>query len=149
MGKEIERKFLVKGEFRHLAVRQISITQTYLSVDMDKTIRVRIADDNAFITIKGRPVGNSIARNEWEIPIPVSEAREIMKICLPGKIEKTRFLVPSALHTFEVDVFHDKNEGLIIAEIELSSESEIFEMPDWLGEEVTGISGYYNANLLK
>lgn len=149
MGKEIERKFLVKGEFKHLAVRNIRIIQTYLSIDRDKTVRVRIADDKAFITIKGRSAENSIARNEWEIPVSVPDAREMMKICLPGKIDKTRYLVPSGKHTFEVDVFHDKNEGLIIAEIELSSESERFEKPEWLGEEVTGKPEYYNANLIR
>ena len=149
MGKEIERKFLVKGEFKHLAIKDIRIIQTYLSIDRDKTIRVRIADEKAFLTIKGRPEPNSISRNEWEIPVPVSDAREMMKICLPGKIDKTRYLVPSGHHTFEVDVFHDKNEGLIIAEIELSSESEKFEKPEWLGEEVTGKPEYYNANLIR
>jgi CYTH domain-containing protein len=149
MGKEIERKFLVKGEFKHLAIKNIRIIQTYLSIDRDKTVRVRIADDKAFLTIKGRPKPNSISRNEWEIPVPVSDAREMMKICMPGKIDKTRYLVPSGRHTFEVDVFHDKNEGLIIAEIELSSESENFEKPEWLGEEVTGKPEYYNANLIR
>ncbi len=149
MGKEIERKFLVKGEFKHLAIKNIRIIQTYLSIDRDKTIRVRIADDKAFLTIKGRPEPNSISRNEWEIAVPVSDAHEMMKICLPGKIDKTRYLVPSGHHTFEVDVFHDKNEGLIIAEIELSSESEKFEKPEWLGEEVTGKPEYYNANLIR
>jgi adenylate cyclase len=149
MGKEIERKFLVKGEFKHMSVKNMRIIQTYLSIDRDKTVRVRIADDKAFITIKGRPAENSIARNEWEIPVSVPDAREMMKICLPGKIDKTRYFVPSGKHTFEVDVFHDKNEGLIIAEIELTSESERFEKPEWLGEEVTGKPEYYNANLIR
>jgi adenylate cyclase len=149
MGIEIERKFLVKGEFKHLAVKNIRIIQTYLSIDRDKTVRVRIADDKAFITVKGRPAENSISRNEWEIQVSVPDAREMMKICLPGKIDKTRYLVPSGKHTFEVDVFHGKNEGLIIAEIELSSESERFEKPEWLGEEVTGKPEYYNANLIR
>ncbi|TAL75701.1 MAG: CYTH domain-containing protein [Bacteroidetes bacterium] len=149
MATETERKFLVKGDFRHLAVRQISILQTYLSIDPDKTIRVRIADDKAFLTIKGRPQKDSITRNEWEFPIPFSDATEMMKICLPGKIVKTRYLIPSDIYTFEVDVFHEKNEGLVIAEIELSSEEEHFEKPAWLGDEVTGKSEYYNANLIK
>ncbi len=92
---------------------------------------------------------NSIIRDEWEIPVPVSEALEMMKICLPGKIIKTRYLVPFGHHVFEVDVFHDKNEGLIIAELELLSETEQFEKPEWLGEEVTGKPEYYNANLHK
>jgi adenylate cyclase len=149
MAVETERKFLVKGEFKHLSVRKIQIIQKYLSVDMDKTIRLRIADKKAFLTIKGRPERNSISRNEWEMAIPLQDAREIMKLCLPGKIEKTRYIVPAGKHLYDVDVFHDKNEGLIIAEIELGSESEEFEKPEWLGKEVTGLAEYYNANLLK
>ncbi|MCX6302931.1 MAG: CYTH domain-containing protein [Bacteroidia bacterium] len=149
MGTEIERKFLVKGEFRHLAIKKVNIKQTYLSIDPDKTIRVRTAGRKAFLTIKSKPHGISIARGEWEIQIPMADAVEIMKICLPGKIEKTRHMVPQGKHIFEVDVFHDKNEGLVIAEIELGSESEKFEKPDWLGDEVTGKSEYYNANLIK
>lgn len=149
MAVETERKFLVTGEFRHLAVRSLEIVQTYLSIDNTRTIRLRIAEDEAFLTIKARPEGNSISRNEWEFRVPVSDAREIMRICIPGKIEKTRYFVPAGLHTFEVDVFHGKNDGLIIAEIELTSESERFEKPQWLGEEVTGRPEYYNANLIK
>jgi adenylate cyclase len=149
MAIETERKFLVNGEFRNLAVESTYIEQRYLSIDSEKTIRIRIAGDQAFLTIKGRPAENSISRSEWEIPVSVSDARELMNICLPGKIEKTRYLIPSGKHTFEVDVFHDKNEGLIIAEIELSSESEQFEKPEWVGEEVTGRPEFYNANLIK
>ncbi len=149
MTKEIERKFLVKSEFKHLAVRQINILQSYLLIDPDKTIRLRIADDKAFLTIKSRSQKGLITRNEWEFPIPFSDAKEMMKICLSGKIVKTRYFIPAGKHIFEVDVFHDKNEGLIIAEIELSSEEEHFEKPEWLGEEVTGRHEYYNANLIK
>lgn len=149
MGKEIERKFLVNGEFSHLAVKEIKVIQTYLCIDDQKTIRLRIADDKAFIAVKGRSRENSITRNEWEIPVPVPDALEMMKLCIPGKIVKTRYLVPYGKHVFEVDVFHDKNEGLIIAELELHSETEQFEKPSWLGEEVTGRPEYYNANLIK
>ena len=149
MATETERKFLVKGEFRHLAFKEIRIIQSYLLIDPDKTIRLRIADDKAFLTIKSGISKESIARSEWEFPIPFSDANEMMHVCLPGKIVKTRYLIPSGNHTFEVDVFHDKNEGLIIAEIELSSEDEHYEKPDWLGEEVTGKPEYYNANLIK
>lgn len=149
MAIEAERKFLVKGEFRHLAVKEIKITQSYLSIDPYKTIRVRISDNDALLTIKGRPEhAGSFARGEWEFPIQLTEAREIMKLCIPGKIVKTRYLIPFGNHIFEVDVFHDKNKGLIIAEIELSSEDEQFEKPDWLGEEVTGMPQYYNSNLI-
>jgi adenylate cyclase len=149
MATETERKFLVAGEFKHLAVRKISIIQLYLSRDPEKTIRLRIADDKAFLTIKTPVTKDSIARNEWEFQIPVQDASDLMKICLPGKVIKTRYLIPSGKHTFEVDVFHDKNEGLVIAEIELSGEDEHFDVPDWLGTEVTGNPAYYNSNLTK
>jgi adenylate cyclase len=149
MATETERKFLVKGEFRHLAVKETDITQFYLSVDPDKTIRLRISGRKAFLTIKSRGINHSITRNEWEFPIPVSDAEDMVKICLPGKIIKTRYIIPAGARRFEVDVFHDKNEGLVIAEIELGDENEYFEKPDWLGEEVTGNAAYYNANLIK
>jgi adenylate cyclase len=149
MATETERKFLVKGEFRHLADKEITVIQRYLLKDPDKTIRLRIMEGKAFLTIKGRSTHGSLTRNEWEFPIPVKDAKEMMKICLPGKVMKTRYLVPAGRHTFEVDVFHDKNEGLIIAEIELTTEDEPFEIPVWLGEEVTGNPAYYNSNLIK
>ncbi len=149
MAIETERKFLVKGEFINLAVKKLHIIQRYLAIDKDKTVRLRIVGDDAFITVKGRPKGKSISRNEWEFSIPVGDVHEMMKLCLPGMIEKTRYIIPSGVHHFEVDVFHGKNKGLIIAEIELSDESEEFEKPTWLGEEVTGKPEYYNANLLK
>jgi len=149
MAKETERKFLVRGEFRHLATRKISITQVYLLKDPQKTIRIRIADNIAFLTIKTPLTTQSIARDEWEFQIPVQDASDLMKISLPGRIVKTRYLVPFGKHTFEIDVFHDKNEGLVIAEIELSEEEEQFDIPDWLGAEVTGNPAYYNSNLAK
>jgi adenylate cyclase len=149
MATETERKFLVKGEFISLAVKKTDITQRYILIDSEKTVRLRIYGDNAFITIKGKPEGKSISRSEWEFSIPLQDAREMLRICLPGVIEKTRYIIPSGKHKFEVDVFHDKNEGLVIAEIELSDESEDFEKPEWLGEEVTGRPEYYNANLIK
>lgn len=138
MATETERKFLVKGEFRHLATREINIIQAYLSIDPDKTIRIRIADDKAFITIKGRASAGSISRGEWEFPVPLSDASEMMKLCIKGRIVKTRYLIPAGKHTWEVDVFHNENDGLVIAELELSSDDENFEKPGWLGEEVTG-----------
>ena len=149
MATETERKFLVKSEFRHLAVREIKIIQSYLSIDSGKTIRLRIADDKAFLTVKSRPQKNSITRNEWEVEIKVRDAEEMKQISLPGRIVKTRYLVPAGKHTFEIDVFHEKNEGLVIAEIELTFDDEHFEKPSWLGEEVTGLPQYYNANLIK
>lgn len=149
MATETERKFLVKGEFMHLAVKKISIVQSYLSIDPEKTIRLRISDDKAFLTIKSRMKSDKIARSEWEFQVPLQDARDMMQICLPGKILKTRHLIPAGKHTFEVDVFHDKNDGLIIAEIELSAEEEQFEIPEWIGEEVTGNPYFYNSNLIK
>jgi CYTH domain-containing protein len=149
MATETERKFLVKSEFRHLSVREIKIIQSYLTIDAEKTIRLRIADNMAFLAVKSRPRKNSITRNEWEVQIPVNDAEEMMHICLPGRIIKTRYLVPSGKHTFEIDVFHEKNEGLVVAEIELAYDDEYFDKPEWLGEEVTGNPRYYNANLIK
>jgi adenylate cyclase len=148
MAIETERKFLVKGDFKHLASGKTSIRQYYLLADKEKTIRIRISDERAVLTIKSAVYKGSFSRSEWEFEIPLCEAMEIIKIGLPGMIDKTRYYIPAGPHTFEVDEFHGKNEGLIIAEIELSSESEEFERPEWLGEEVTGNPKYYNSNLI-
>jgi adenylate cyclase len=149
MALEIERKFLVKGSFQHMAVKNVRIRQAYLSVDPERTVRLRIAGEKAMLTIKSDPPAGSFTRMEWEFELSVGDAEEIMNICIPGKIHKTRYYVPCGKFTYEVDVFHDKNEGLIIAEIELSAESEVFEKPEWLGEEVTDNPAYYNVNLIK
>jgi len=149
MAKEIERKFLVRGEFLHHAVRQVEIAQGYLSVDPERTIRVRISDGTmAILSVKAPADNTDFSRNEWEFEIPVSEALEILKVCLPEVISKTRYIVPFSGHKFEVDFFHGRNEGLLIAELELTDENEIFEKPDWLGEEVTGKPEFYNSNLI-
>jgi adenylate cyclase len=148
MAKEIERKFLIKGEFKHLAVKQTRIKQGYLSVDPARIIRLRIFNSKAVLSIKVPVENTGFSRNEWEFEIPVSEASDILKVCIPDVIYKTRYIVPFANHIFEVDQFHGKNEGLTIAEIELADEDEKFEKPDWLGEEVTGRSEYYNSNLI-
>jgi adenylate cyclase len=149
MATEIERKFLVKGEFKHLAIKHIDIIQAYLTIEKDKTIRLRVTDDNAYLTVKGKPPTGRIGRKEWEVSIPVEDAREMMSICVPGKIVKTRYIIPYSHHTWEVDVFHEGNAGLVIAEIELNEEDEKFDLPEWVGEEVTGLPQYYNANILK
>ncbi len=149
MAYEIEKKFLVKGEFINLATKVIEIIQRYLVKEPDKTIRIRIAGEKGWLTIKNSAREGSFTRNEWEIPLNIEDARELMNICLPGQIIKTRYLIPSGNHIFEVDVFHDRNEGLVIAEIELESEDEPFEKPEWLGEEVTGQKEYYNSWLAK
>ena len=149
MAREIERKFLVRGEFRHLAERHIKIAQGYLSVDPARVIRVRISDGKiALLSVKAPAVNTGFSRHEWEFEITVQEAHEILKVCLPEIISKTRYIVPFRGHNFEVDVFHGKNEGLIIAELELDTEDEFFKRPEWLGEEVTGKPEFYNSSLI-
>jgi adenylate cyclase len=149
MANEIERKFLVKGEFKNLASKETRIVQGYLSSIPERTVRVRIKGDKGFITIKGIGSASGATRYEWEKEIPTSEVEELLKICEPGVIDKTRFLVKVGNHTFEVDEFYGENKGLTVAEIELSSESEAFVKPEWLGEEVTGDTKYYNSMLMK
>lgn len=143
---EIERKFLVKGDFVPFAVKKFDIVQGYLCTTADKTVRVRTKGDDAFITIKGASNKNGFSHSEFEYSIPFSDAQDILKLC-DNLIEKERFIVPFELHNYEVDVFHGVHEGLIIAELELESEEEAFEKPEWLGEEVTGDVRYYNAYL--
>lgn len=149
MAIETERKFLIKGEFKYPGIKSENISQAYLSTDPERIVRIRIKGERAFITIKGIQKPGSISRKEWETQIPVTYAMEIMSICLPGIIEKIRYYVPFENHIFEVDEFHGKNEGLVVAEIELCSEDEPFLKPEWLGGEVTGKPEYFNSNLLK
>ena len=149
MAQEIERKFLVAGDFKELAVKETRITQGYLSSVPERTVRVRVKGEKGFITIKGIGSESGASRFEWEKEIPVAEVNELLKICEPGVIDKTRFLVKSGEHTFEVDEFYGDNEGLTVAEVELSSEDEAFVKPSWLGEEVTGDVKYYNSMLMK
>jgi adenylate cyclase len=149
MAQEIERKFLVKGDFKNLAVKSTRIIQGYLSSVPERTVRVRVKGDKGFITIKGIGSTSGASRFEWEKEISTTEANELLAICEPGVIDKTRFLVKAGPHTFEVDEFYGENEGLTVAEVELSSESESFERPEWLGEEVTGDARYYNSMLMK
>lgn len=149
MAQEIERKFLVRGDFKAQARRANRVVQGYLSSVPARTVRVRIKDDQGYLTIKGIGSGSGASRYEWEREIPVTEARELLAICEPGVIDKTRYLVEHAGKEFEVDEFHGDNRGLIVAELELEAEDERFEAPDWLGEEVTGDDRYYNAMLVK
>lgn len=149
MAQEIERKFLVKGDFKNLAKKETRITQGYLSSVPERTVRVRVKGDKGFITIKGIGNESGASRYEWEKEIPTEEVKELLKICEPGVIDKTRFLVEAGEHTYEVDEFYGENEGLIVAEVELSSEDEKFTKPEWLGEEVTGDVKYYNSMLMK
>ena len=147
MAKEIERKFLVNGDFKSEAFKSIRIIQGYLSSVPERTVRVRVKGDKGFITIKGIGNASGITRYEWEKEIPVEDVKELLLICEPGVIDKTRYLVKAGEYTFEVDEFHGDNDGLIVAEVELPDENAPFERPDWLGEEVTGDSRYYNAAL--
>ncbi|WP_163410951.1 CYTH domain-containing protein [Flavobacterium ajazii] len=147
---EIERKFLVKSdEFKAVAFAQNNIAQGYLSSLPERTVRIRIKGEKGFITIKGIGHHGGMTRFEWENEIPLGEAQELLKLCEKGKIEKTRFEIQSGKHVFEVDEFYGENEGLVMAEIELESETESFEKPDWLGDEVTNDERYYNAYLSK
>ena len=149
MAKEIERKFLVSGEFRQDSPESYRIMQGYICSDPDRTVRVRVRGDKGFLTIKGRSSADGLSRYEWEKEIPVEEARELMNLCGPGVIDKTRHLVPFEGHVFEVDEFYGSNQGLVLAEIELADEQETFPKPSWLGEEVTGDIRYYNSMLMK
>ena len=149
MAVEIERKFMVQGEFRKSATKMIEITQAYLSSDPERTIRIRIQDDEAFLTVKGISNKSGLSRLEYEYSIPKADAENMLSFCEAGVVVKTRFLVPVGNHTWELDVFHGDNQGLIIAEIELSSEDEDFIKPEWVGREVTGDLRYYNSALLK
>lgn len=149
MGLEIERKFLVAGEFRSSAKKATRITQGYLCSVPERTVRVRVKGEKGFITVKGIGSDSGASRFEWEKEIPVDEVKELLKICEPGVIDKTRYLVDCGNHTFEVDEFYGDNEGLVVAEVELSDENEEFSRPEWLGEEVTGDKKYYNSMLKK
>lgn len=147
MSLEIERKFLVKGDFKIEAFESHHIVQGYLSSVPERNVRIRIHDDKAYLTIKGKSSDNGVSRYEWEKEITPEDARELLCLCEPGSIDKTRYLVKAGKHLFEVDEFHGENKGLIIAEIELSKENEEFFHPLWLGEEVTGDLKYYNSQL--
>ena len=150
---EIERKFLVRSEeFKLQAVSSYEIIQGYLCKEAGKTIRIRIRDTRAFLTIKSSRLREGLAKFEWEKEIDIADAKELMHLCLPGEIHKTRYIVPAppyegAERCWEVDVFHGRLEGLVLAEIELGNEDEPFVRPEWLGEEVTGQAQYYNANM--
>lgn len=147
MKQEIERKFLVKGEFKQYAKDAVRITQGYLSTVPERTVRIRKYGDKGFITIKGITGSSGLSRLEWEKEIPKDEAEQLLTICEGGIIDKTRYLIDVDEHTFEVDEFHGDHEGLVIAEIELTSEDEQFTKPDWLWKEVTGDLRYYNSML--
>ena len=145
---EIERKFLVKNEtYKSESIKKQLITQGYLSSDPKRSVRIRICEQNAYITIKGQTSESGTSRYEWEKEINIEDAKQLMLLCREGVVTKIRHLIPFKNHTFEVDEFLKDNSGLVIAEIELSNENEEFERPIWLGKEVTGIKKYYNSQL--
>jgi CYTH domain-containing protein len=147
---EIERKFLVlSNDFINESFSQKRIVQGYLSSNPERTVRVRIKGDKGYLTIKGKSSANGTTRLEWEREISVIDAETLLTICESGIIDKVRYEVKVGHHVYEVDIFSGENDGLVMAEIELESETETFEKPKWLGEEVTNDERYYNAYLSK
>lgn len=147
---EIERKFLVTStKFTEASTTKKRIVQGFLNTHPERTVRVRVYGNNAFITVKGIGNTSGTTRFEWEKEIAVQDAEMLLELCEPGIIDKTRYQVNVGRHIFEVDVFHGENEGLTLAEVELASEDEPFLKPDWLGTEVTGKVQYYNSQLSK
>ena len=150
MAQEIERKFLVKNNsYKAMAFASSRIMQGYICSGRGRTVRVRIRGQKGYLTIKGPADAQGLGRYEWEKEISLEEAQELMKLCEPGMIDKTRYLVQSGKHVFEVDEFYGENEGLTIAEVELSAKDESYEKPDFIGDEVTGDVRYYNSFLMK
>lgn len=147
---EIERKFLVTSDsYKREAFSKKRIIQGYLSSNPERTVRVRIKENKAYLTIKGSSNASGMSRFEWEKEIAVDEAKNLLLLCEKGVIDKTRFEVKVGNHIYEVDEFYGANEGLEMAEIELQSETEMFEKPNWLGKEVTNDERYYNSYLSK
>lgn len=149
MPLEIERKFLVQGEYKHLAYHQSRIKQGYISSGNGRTVRVRIRGEKGYLTIKGPSNHAGLSRYEFEKEIELADAEDLMRICEPGIIDKTRYLIKCGNHVFEVDEFYGENEGLVLAEVELSDENEAFERPEFLGREVTGDRRFYNSHMRK
>ena len=148
MAQEIERKYLVlDNSFKHEAFSKSHIQQGYICSERGRTVRVRIRDSRAYITIKGPSTDNGLTRYEFEQEIPLVDAEQLMQLCEPGIIDKTRWLVKSGDHTFEVDEFHGDNDGLIVAEVELRDATDVVEIPHFIGKEVTGDRRYYNSQL--
>ena len=143
---ECERKFLVVGEYKMFAHNSIHLIQGYISSGR-RTVRVRISDNEAWLTIKGPSHDGGLTRYEWEKSIDAKEALELMQLAEGALIEKRRYLVEYEGHTFEVDEFAGDNEGLVVAEVELQDSNEEVVLPEWIGREVTGIKRYYNSHL--
>ena len=147
MPVEIERKFLVQGDYKSFAVSHSRIKQGYICSGRGRTVRVRLRDDKGYLTIKGPSLNGGLSRYEFEKEISVDEALSLLCLCEPGMVDKIRWLVPVGKHVFEVDEFFGENEGLVLAEVELAEEAEDFERPAFLGMEVTGDRRYYNSSL--
>jgi CYTH domain-containing protein len=149
MPIETERKYLVINDsFKNEATASFAIAQGYISTDPDRTVRIRLKGNDAFITIKGKSSDDGLSRYEWEKSITKEEFDELIQLCLPGTIQKTRYLVPWGKYIIEVDEFIDLNSGLVIAEIELDLDDIIGDLPTWIGQEVTGDAKYYNSQLM-
>ena len=147
---EIERKFLIKSDaYKNEANSKERIVQGFLNTHKERTVRVRISGDFGYLTVKGESNETGTSRFEWEKEITLEDAEALLLLCEEGIIEKTRYKVPKGEHIFEIDEFYGTNEGLLIAEVELSDEDENYIEPDWLGEEVTGDIKYYNSQLSK
>ena len=147
---EIERKFLVQSDaFKDQAFKSTRIVQGFLNTHKKRTVRVRLKGNDGFLTIKGESSSSGLSRFEWEKSIPKEEVEQLLQLCEDGVIDKIRYEVKVEEHVFEIDVFFGDNTGLIIAEVELSSENETFKKPNWLGQEVTGDIRYYNSQLSK
>ena len=145
---EIERKFLVKtNSFKTEAYNQYHIKQGFLNSNPERTVRVRLKKNKGVLTVKGKSTTDGLSRFEWEKDISKIDAEALLQLCEKGIIDKIRYEIKAGDHTFEVDEFFGDNEGLIVAEIELNFETETFDKPDWLGDEVTGDIKYYNSNL--
>tara|TARA_B100000900_G_scaffold205240_1_gene173949 strand:+ start:3215 stop:3685 length:471 start_codon:yes stop_codon:yes gene_type:complete len=148
LKREIERKFLIASDgYKHNISSKYDVIQGYLSTDPNRTVRLRVSGGKGYLTIKSGTSKNGLCRLEWEKELPIEEAVKLITLCLPNKIEKTRYNVNYKGRLFEVDIFKGINEGLKIAEIELDGEADVFEKPKWLGEDVTGIKKYYNSQL--
>ena len=147
MPLEIEHKFLVCGEYKNLASSSSRIVQGYICSDRGRTVRVRIRDEKGYLTIKGPSLDGGLSRYEFEKEITLDKARRLMSLCEPGIIDKRRYLVPFMGHVFEVDEFYGDNEGLTMAEVELTSTDESFEKPAFIAREVTGDRRFYNSSL--
>ena len=148
MKKEIERKFLVEGnQFKKFSIERKHILQGYLNKDPDRTVRVRLINEQGYLTIKGRSNKKGTSRLEWEKFIPKSEAKSLLELTMDKPIEKIRYIIPHGALTIEVDEFLSHRKGLVLAEVEFLMENTPFKKPDWLGKEVTGNPNYYNSKM--